>query len=66
MTESTKTVKEIIQGLIDNFAQLSQEAEQRRATAGTKFEYYKSEFADGEKHANEDAAKKLKVVLDKM
>ena len=66
MTESTKTVKEVVQGLMDSFTQLGLEAEQRRATAGNKFEYYKSEFADGEKHANEEAAKKLKVILDKM
>lgn len=66
MTESTKIVKEVMQGLMDGFTQLSQEAEQRRATAGNKFEYYKAEFADGEKHANEEAAKKLKAALDKM
>ena len=34
-------------------------------TAGTKSEYYKFEFADGEKHAYQDATKKLRTVLDK-
>ncbi len=60
MTESTKTEKEVLQELIDNFTQLAEEAEKRRKTAGTKFEYYKYEFADGEKHAYQDAAKILK------
>ncbi len=66
LTESSKTVKEIMQELIDDFTQLAEEAEIRRKTAGAKLEYYKAEFSDGEKHANEDAAKKLKTVLDKM
>ncbi len=66
LTESSKTVKEIMQELIDDFTQLAEEADKRRKTAGAKLDYYKFEFADGEKHANEDAAKKLKTVLDKM
>ena len=66
LTESSKTVKEIMQELIDDFTQLAEEADKRRKTAGPKVDYYKFEFADGEKHANEDAAKKLKTVLDKM
>ena len=66
LTESTKTAKEITQELIDNFTESAEDAENRRATAGSKFEYYKLEFADGEKHAYQDAAKKLKTVLDQI
>lgn len=66
MTESTKTVSETMQELIDNFTQFAEEAEKRRKTASAKWEIYKVEFADGEKHAYEDAAKKLKSVLDKV
>lgn len=55
-----------MQELIDNFTQLAEEAENRRKTASIKFDYYKYEFADGEKHGYEDAAKKLKTALDKM
>lgn len=66
MTEAAKTEKEIFQDLIATFTLLSEEAEKRRKSASAKFEYYKFEFADGEKHAYEDAAKKLKSVVDKM
>lgn len=66
MTESTKTVSETMQELIDNFTQFAEEAEKRRKAASAKWEIYKVEFADGEKHAYEDAAKKLKSVLDKV
>jgi len=59
-------MKEIVQDLIDKFGQLAEEAEKRRKTASGRFEYYKFEFADGEKLANENAAKKLKSVLDKI
>jgi hypothetical protein len=62
LTESSK----IVQELIDNFTQLAEEAEKRRKLASAKCENYKLEFADGEKHAYEDAAKKLKTVLDKI
>ncbi|MDA0691546.1 MAG: hypothetical protein O3A78_06565 [Nitrospinae bacterium] len=62
MTESSKVVQE----LIDNFTQLAEEAEKRRKFASSKCENYKLEFADGEKHAYEDAAKKLKTVLAKI
>jgi hypothetical protein len=65
LTESTKTAKEITQELIDSFTELAEDAEKRRATAGSKFEYYKFEYADGEKHAYQDAAKKLQAALDK-
>ena len=65
LTESTKTAKDITQELIDNFTVLAEEAEKRRATAGAKFEYYKLEYADGEKHAYQDAAKKLQSALKK-
>lgn len=66
MTESTKTANEAMQELIDNFTLLAEEAENRRKTASTKWEIYKVEFADGEKHAYEEAGKKLKAVLNKM
>ena len=66
MTESTKTINELVQELNDKFTQLADEAEKRRKTAGVNFEYYKFEFADGEKHAYQDAATKLKKVLDKI
>jgi len=52
-----------MQELIDNFTQLAEEAENRRKLASAKWEIYKVEFADGEKHAYEDAAKKLKSAL---
>jgi hypothetical protein len=55
-----------MQELIDNFTLLAEEAENRRKTASAKWEIYKVEFADGEKHAYEEAAKKLKAVLNKM
>jgi len=55
-----------VQELIDNFTQLAEEAEKRRKLASSKCENYKLEFADGEKHAYEDAAKKLKTVLAKI
>lgn len=52
-----------MQELIDNFTQLAEKAEIRRNSASTKFEYYKLEYADGEKRAYEDAVNKLKSVL---
>lgn len=66
MTESTKTAKEIMQELVDNFTELAKEADSRRKAASAKNENYKLEFADGERHANEGAAKKLKQALDKI
>lgn len=63
MTDSTKTVSETMQTLIDNFLQLAKEAESRRKIASGKWELYKVEFSDGEKHAYEEAAKKLKAAL---
>ncbi len=66
MVETSKTMKEIVQDLIDEFGQLAEEAEKRRETASGKFEYYKFEFAAGEKLANENATKKLKSVLGKI
>jgi hypothetical protein len=59
-------VKEIIQELTDSFTHLAEEAEKRRKSASAKWDNYKLEYADGEKHAYEDAAKKLKTVLDKI
>jgi hypothetical protein len=66
MVETSKTIKEIVQDLIDEFGELAEEAEKRRKTASGRFEHYKLEFADGEKLANENAAKKLKSVLGKI
>ena len=66
MTESTKSGNEIIQELIDSFTQLAEEAEKRRKAASAKWEIYKVEYSSGEKNAYEDAAKKLKTVLDKI
>jgi thiamine pyrophosphate-dependent acetolactate synthase large subunit-like protein len=65
MTIPLDAVKEALQELIDNFTQLAEEAEKRRKTAGSKSEYYKFEFADGEKNAYQEAIKKLRTVLDK-
>jgi len=65
MTESTKPVNETVQDLIDSFTQSIEEAEIRRKAASAKWELYKIEYAEGEKHAYEDVAKKLKAVLDK-
>jgi hypothetical protein len=59
-------VNEAVQELIDSFTQSVEEAEKRRKAASEKWELYKIEYADGEKHAYEDAAKKLKAVLDKL
>ena len=66
MTESTKSGNEIIQELIDSLTQLAEEAEERRKVASAKWENYKIEYSNGEKNAYEDAAKKLKIVLDKI
>lgn len=65
MTIPLDALKEDLQELIDNFTQLAEEAEKRRKTAGSKSEYYKFEFADGEKNAYQEATKKLRTVLDK-
>ena len=66
MTESTKPVNETVQDLIDSFTQSVEEAEIRRKAASAKWELYKIDYAKGEKNAYEDAAKKLKMVLDKI
>jgi hypothetical protein len=66
LTETTKSGNEIIQGLIDSLTQLAEEAEKRRKDASAKWEIYKVEYSNGEKNAYEDAAKKLKTVLDKI
>ncbi len=66
MTESTKPVNETVQDLIDSFTQSVEEAEIRRKAASAKWELYKIDYAEGEKNAYEDAAKKLKMVLDKI
>lgn len=66
MTESTKSGNEAIQELIDSLTQLAEEAEKRRKAASAKWEIYKVEYSNGEKNAYEDAAKKLKMVLNKI
>lgn len=66
MTETTKTVKESLEELMEKFTKLSEEADARRKTAGKTFDYYKYEFADGEKHANAEAAKKINSILKSM
>jgi hypothetical protein len=66
MVEAIKTTKDILQDLFDEFGQLVIDAENRRKTASERHEFYKLEFADGEKRANEYAARKLKSVLDKI
>jgi hypothetical protein len=66
LTESTKSANETIQELIDSLTQLAEEAEKRRKAASAKWEIYKIEYSNGEKNAYEDAAKKLKMVLDKI
>ncbi len=66
MTESTKPVNETVQDLIDSFTQSVEEAEIRRKAASAKWELYKIDYAEGEKNAYEDAAKKLKMVLGKI
>ena len=66
MTESTKTAKEVLQELIDNFNKSIEEAEVRRKSASSKNENYKIEYAAGEKHAYEDAANQLTKALDKI
>lgn len=63
MTATLKTAKEIMQELLKEFTRLAEEAEKRRKSASDKFEYYKFEFADGEKRANENVVKKLTLAL---
>ena len=48
---------------MEKFTELAQQADIRRKTAGKTFDYYKFEFADGEKHAYTEAAKKLKSII---
>ena len=66
MTEATKTAKEVLQELIDNFNKSIEEAEVRRKSSSAKNDNYKIEYAEGEKHAYEDAAKQLTKSLDKI
>lgn len=63
MTEPEKTMNEVIKGLMDNFRILEEEAEKRRKTASAKFENYKYEYAEGERHAYEEVIKQLKGTL---
>jgi hypothetical protein len=66
MTELTITAKEVLQELIGNLNNSIEEAEVRRKSASAKNENYKMEYAEGEKHAYEDAAKQLTKALDKV
>jgi hypothetical protein len=66
LTELTITAKEVLQELIDNFNKSIEEAEVHRKFASAKNENYKIEYAEGEKHAYEDAAKLLTKALDKV
>ena len=66
MTESTITAKEVLQELIDNLKKSIEEAEANRKSASAKNENYRIEFAEGQKHAYEDAAKQLAKALDKV
>ena len=66
MTELTITTKEVLQKLIGNLNNSIEEAEVRRKSASAKNENYKIEYAEGEKHAYEDAAKQLTKALDKV
>ena len=66
MTELTITAKEVLQELIGNLNNSIEEAEARRKSASAKNENYKMEYAEGEKHAYEDAAKQLTKALDKV
>lgn len=51
---------------MDGFTKLAEEADDRKKLASKKNENYKLEFADGEKHANEEAAKRIKAILAKV
>jgi flagellar biosynthesis/type III secretory pathway protein FliH len=66
MTDAQKEVSESIQELLNHLTQLADEAEKRRKLASAKCEYYKFEFADGEKHGLDEAIKKVKAVLGKL
>ena len=66
MTKLTITAKEVLQELIGNLNNSIEEAEVRRKSASEKNENYKMEYAEGEKHAYEDAAKQLTKALDKV
>jgi len=56
----------LCQELIDNLNKSIEEAEIRRKAASAKWELYKIEYTDREKHAYEDAAKQLTKALDKV
>ena len=66
MTKLTITAKEVLQELIDKFNKSTEEAEVKRKLASAKTENYRLEYAAGEKHAYEDAAKQLTKALDKV
>ncbi len=64
--ELVKLFKGSLQELIDNFNKSIEEAEVHRKSASAKNENYKIEYAEGEKHAYEDAAKQLTKALGKV
>ena len=60
-----QSLKEVLQGLIDNFNKSIKKAEVHRKSASAKNENYKTEYAKGEKHTYEDATKQLTKALGK-
>jgi hypothetical protein len=58
-------LKEVLQGLIDNFNKSIKKAEVHRKSASAKKENCKIEYAKGEKHTYEDATKQLTKALGK-
>ena len=61
-----QSLKEVLQGLIDNFNKSIEEAGVYRKSASAKNENYKIEYVEGEKHAYEDATKQLTKALGKV
>jgi hypothetical protein len=66
MAESAVAAKDVLQEVIDNFNKAIEDAEKSRLAASAKNENYKFEFAAGQKHAYEDAAKQLTKALGKI
>lgn len=66
MTEITQSMESSLRGLIDDLTLSSEAAEARRKIAGPIFDYYKFEYAAGEKHAYDDAVKKLGSLCNKI
>lgn len=66
MTEATQSIESSLKGLIDTLTVASEAAEARRKAAGPIFDYYKFEYAAGEKKAYDDAIKKVQSVCNKV